>query len=306
MVYDIIILGSGPAGLTSALYGTRANKKVLVLGGTELGGQMGKTVMIENYPGFTGSGMELSNIMKKQAETFGAEIRMENATKIERHDSNWIVHTAKENLEAKVVIIATGAKPRLLMIPGTRELIGRGVSYCATCDGFFYSDKTVAVYGGGNSALSDALYLANLCQKVYIIYRRSAFTRAESILVDRVNETKNIECIFNTEISGLISNESGLTGIKTNTDKEIPLDGLFIAIGHEANTDFLSEEFKRDHEGKIISEKNSAKVIDNLFVAGDVRSGSSLQIAVATGWGCEAAMDAVSYLNKIMRAQQNA
>ena len=296
MIYDIIILGSGPAGLTAALYGARANKKTLVLGGHELGGQMGQIKNLENYPGFTGDGMVLAEFMKKQAESFGAEVAMAAATRIESGKRGFIVHADKE-YETKSVIIATGASPRKLEIQGAKEFAGRGVSYCATCDGFFYNGKTVAVYGGGNSALNDALYLANLAEKVYIIYRKPAFTRAEAVLVDRVKATKNIERIFNTEIASLEGNESGLSGLITNHGTKIPVDGLFVAIGLEANTDFLPESYKRDDHGKLVAV--GAKIADGLFVAGDVRSGNNMQICVATGWGCEAAMETIVYLNKL-------
>ena len=299
MVYDIIILGSGPAGLTAALYGARANKKTLVIGGGDLGGQMGKIATLENYPGFLGNGGDLTEFMKKQAESFGAEVIMETCQKIEKNNQVFAIRTEKQTYESKSVIIATGATARKLEIEGAKEYAGRGVSYCATCDGFFYKGKTVAVYGGGNSALNDALYLANQAEKVYIIYRKPAFTRAEAILVDRVKATPNIECIFDTEIESLGGDESGLTFLTTNRGDKISADGLFVAIGHEANTDFLGEEYKRDNLGKLVSGDGGARIADGLFVAGDVRSANKMQICVATGWGCEAAMDAVAYINKL-------
>jgi len=296
MIYDIAIIGSGPAGLTAAIYGARANKSVLVLGGAELGGQMGRIAQLENYPGFLGNGMDLAEFMKKQAESFGAVVIMESSLKIDKNDAGFSIRTEKAAYDAKTVIVATGGSPKRLEIRGAKEFTGRGVSYCATCDGFFYNGKTVAVYGGGNSALNDALYLANLAEKVLIIYRKPAFTRGERVLVDRVESAKNIECLFNTEIESLDGDESGLTFLTTNHGQKIPVDGLFVAIGHEANTDFLSEEFSRDNLGKLVADGTT--IADGLFVAGDVRSGNKMQICVATGWGCEAAMDAVAYLNK--------
>jgi thioredoxin reductase (NADPH) len=158
MIYDIMVLGSGPAGLTAALYGARANKNVLVLGGDSLGGQMGEIAKLENYPGWTGSGTDLAEFMKKQAESFGAEFNTEHCSSIEKSGSGWVIRTQQNEYEAKSIIIATGASPKKLEILGAREFTGKGVSYCATCDGFFYSGKVVAVYGGGNSALNDALY----------------------------------------------------------------------------------------------------------------------------------------------------
>ena len=299
MIYDIIILGAGPAGMTAALYGARANKKTLVLGGDSLGGQMGKIPDLENYPGFLGHGMELSEFMKKQAEKFGAEFIMEKSAKVDRSGDNFTTVTESgTSFESKTVIIATGASPRKLAISGAAEFTGRGVSYCATCDGFFYKDKTVAVYGGGNSAMNDALYLANVAKKVYIIYRKAEFSRAEAVLVERVKAAANIECLFETEIESLSGDATGLTGLKTNHGNELAVDGVFVAIGMEANTDYLSEEFKRDNLGKLSTDSDSARIADGIFAAGDIRSINQMQICVATGWGCEAAMSAILYLNK--------
>ena len=298
MIYDIIILGSGPAGLTAAIYGSRANKNVLVLGGSDLGGQASGIPKVENYPGFIGSGLDLCEFMKKQAESFGTKFVFAAAKSVKNNGVFVISADDGNEYEAKSVIIATGASPKKLEIKGARELTGHGVSYCATCDGFFFSGKPVAVYGGGNSALNDALYLANIASKVYIIYRKESFTRAEAILVKRVQETSNIECVFNTEIASIEGAESGLSSITTNHGNKIDVEGLFVAIGHEANTDFLSEDYKRDQFGKLATDVNSAKISDGLFVAGDVRSSNKMQICVATGWGCEAAMDAIAYLNK--------
>ncbi|MDR2769819.1 MAG: FAD-dependent oxidoreductase [Rickettsiales bacterium] len=296
MDYDVIVLGGGPAGFTAALYAARANKNTLVLLGGTLGGQMAGIPKLENYPGFAGSGLELAEFMKKQAESFGAKFKAESCTKIDKIGGGWRVAADGGELEARAVIIATGASPKKLDIEGAKEFSGKGVSYCATCDGFFYKDKDVAVYGGGNSALNDALYLANLAKKVYIIYRKEAFTRAEDVLVERVADTDNIECMFGTEIESLAGNESGLSSLKTKDGKTISISGLFVAIGHEANTDFLDEEYARDQLGKLAAD--GTRIAEGLFVAGDVRSGNKMQICVAAGWGCEAAMDAIAFLNK--------
>jgi len=305
MIYDIIILGSGPAGLTAALYGARANKKTLILGGLEFGGQTAGIAKLENYPGFAGSGLELSEFIKNQATSFGAEYIQTGAKSVNRKNgTSWEVAADNgETYESRTIIIATGAKAKKLEIKGAKEFTGKGVSYCATCDGFFYSGKIVAVYGGGNTALNDALYLANLAEKVYIIYRKSAFTRAEAVLVDRVNETKNIKCVFDTEISEVVGDNNGMTGLLVkseikNQESEIAADGLFVAIGHEANTDFLPEDFERDNQGRLLTDPNSARIGHGLFAAGDVRHTGKMQICTATGWGCEAAMDAIAYVNK--------
>jgi thioredoxin reductase (NADPH) len=296
-MYDIIILGSGPAGLTSALYGARAGKKTLVLGGPTLGGQTAGIAVLENYPGWAGSGMELSLFMKKQAESFGAQIAFESVKSVEPSDESFRILTDDgKEYNSKTVIIATGASPRKLEIEGARELFGKGVSYCATCDGFFYNDKTVLVIGGGNSALNDALYLSDLAETVKIIYRKPSFTRAEQVLVDRVHARENIECIFDTDLKKLATkpdSEEGELIATISGDKEIIAHGVFVAIGHEANTDYLSEDIKRDDMGRLIP----GELPRGMYVAGDVQSGIKMQIATAVGAGCEAAMDAIAHIN---------
>lgn len=297
-MYDIIILGSGPAGLTSAIYCGRANKNTLVMGGDSLGGQTASIATLENYPGWSGSGFELIEFMKKQAESFGAKIKMRSAAHIENSaDGTFVItDTTGEKYETHAIILATGASPRKLEIEGAREFFGRGVSYCATCDGFFYSGKTVLVIGGGNSALNDALYLADIAKTVKIVYRKSAFTRAEAVLRDRVAAKGNIECLFNTDlkkISARPNSESGELVATTLDDQQIVCDGIFVAIGHEANTDYLTEDIKRDELGRIAPES----LPRGMFVAGDVHSNIKMQIATAVGTGCTAAMDAISYIN---------
>lgn len=298
-MYDVIILGSGPAGLTAALYTARANKKTIVLGGDRLGGQMAGIATLENYPGWAGSGFELAQFMKKQCETFGATVDAVCAKNItgDAEAGYTVVCDNGAEYQGKVVIIATGASPRKLEIEGVREFMGRGVSYCATCDGFFYSGKTVVVMGGGNSALNDALYLADLAKTVKIVYRKSAFCRAEAVLRERVEARDNIECLFNTDLVKIAAKPDSQDGelILTTTDgAEIVTDGLFVAIGHEANTDYLTEDVARDAMGRLAPDALPV----GMFVAGDVHSNLKMQIATAVGTGCSAAMDAILYLNK--------
>jgi len=298
-MYDVIILGSGPAGLTAAIYCGRANKNTLVMGGDTLGGQTSTIPTLENYPGWHGSGLELIDFMKKQAESFGARVQMKTAKHIENgeHGTFVVTDTHDNKYETRAIILATGASPRKLEIAGAREFFGRGVSYCATCDGFFYTDKTVLVIGGGNSALNDALYLSDIAKTVKIIYRKSSFTRAEEIIRQRVAEKKNIECIFNTELKSISARPNSETGeliATTTNDEQIICDGIFVAIGHEANTDYLTEDIKRDDLGRIAPDALPA----GMFVAGDVHSNIKMQIATAVGTGCTAAMDAIAYLNK--------
>ncbi len=295
-MYDIIILGSGPAGLTAAIYCARANKKTLIIAGDTLGGQTGEIANLENFPGYMGSGMDWIQSTLKQATGFGAEIAYTSATDITWDDN--FTYTVKcdngKTFTASAIVMATGARARRLEIQGARELVGNGVSYCATCDGFFYSGKKVLVIGGGNSALNDALYLADLAAEVKIVYRKSAFTRAEAIVRDRVAARENIKPIFNTELKSIRKNpETGELIATTTTDDDIVCDGIFVAIGHEANTDYLTESIKRDDVGRI----ESANLPRGLFVAGDEKSGIKMQVATAVGSGCSAAMDAIAYIN---------
>lgn len=293
---DCIILGSGPAGLTAAIYCGRAKKSAIVLAGSTLGGQTGEIAKLENYPGWAGSGMELIMFMKKQAESFGTKIEYASATDIKFNDDNTytVMCDNGKSFDAKTVILATGATARRLEIDGAREFFGHGVSYCATCDGFFYNGRDVLVIGGGNGALNDALYLADVAKNVTIVYRKAEFFRAEAVLRDRVAERANIKCMFNTELKSIAQKPDSDRLIATTTDgKQIETDGIFVAIGHEANTDYLSETIKRDEMGRIVPESLPA----GMFVAGDVRGNIKMQIATAVGTGCTAAMDAIAYLN---------
>lgn len=295
-MYDVIILGSGPAGLTAALYAGRANKKTIVLGGPTLGGQMSQIAKLENYPGWAGDGLGLAEFMKRQAESFGAKIVFVSAKSVDGDvESGFnILGDDSKHYVGKTVIFATGASPRKLEIDGARELLGKGVSYCATCDGFFYYGKDVMVMGGGNSALNDALYLADIAKSVKIVYRKGAFTRAEAVLRQRVAERENIECLFNTDLKKIAAVPgSEKLVVTTLDDTEIEIDGLFVAIGHEANTDYLTEDVARDEMGRLAPDRLPA----GTFVAGDVHSNIKMQIATAVGTGCTAAMDAIAYLN---------
>ncbi len=295
-MFDCIILGSGPAGLTAAIYCGRAKKNTLVLAGASLGGQTGEIAKLENYPGWAGSGMELIMFMKKQASSFGAKFEFASATDIKFNDDGTftVICDNGKSMDAKTIILATGAMARRLEIDGAREFFGHGVSYCATCDGFFYNGRDVLVIGGGNAALNDALYLADVAKNVTIIYRKSEFFRAEAVLRDRVKERENIKCMFNTELKSISKKPDSERLIATTTNgDEIETDGIFVAIGHEANTDYLSETIKRDDMGRIAPES----LPHGMFVAGDVHSNIKMQIATAVGTGCSAAMDAIAYLN---------
>ena len=293
-MYDVIVLGSGPAGLTAALYTARAKKKTLVLGGDSFGGQLNVIHSLENYPGFIGTGPALGEFMKKQAMDAGAELEMEEAAKISAADAGFAIATKSgKEYSARALIIATGAKPRKMEVKGAKEFLGRGVSYCATCDGFFYNDKEVIIVGGGNSALSDALYMANIAKTVKIVYRKDSFARAEQVLVDRVKEKANISVMWHTELAEVGGSEEGVAFVVTTKGEKILCDGVFVAIGHEANTDYLNENIARDNMGRLVPEAMPT----GMYIAGDVRSGIKMQVATAVGWGCEVAMDAIAFLN---------
>lgn len=297
-MYDIIILGSGPAGLTAAIYAARANKKTLIIAGDTIGGQTAEIANLENFPGYTGSGMDWIQSTLAQATRFGAEIAYASATDI-KWDDNYkydVICNNGQTYTCSAVIMATGARPRELEIDGARELMGHGVSYCATCDGFFYSGKRVLVIGGGNAALNDALYLADLADDVKIIYRKPSFTRAEAIIRDRVMTNKKITPVFDTELKSIHKRDNAPDGelVATTTDgREIICDGIFVAIGHEANTDYLTEQISRDDMGRIAP----SALPRGMFVAGDEHSGIKMQVATAVGTGCSAAIDAIAYIN---------
>jgi len=295
-MYDVVILGSGPAGLTAAIYCGRANKNTVVLSGESLGGQTGEIAKLENYPGWAGSGMELILFMKKQAESFGAKIEFASAKDIKFNDDGTytVVCDNNKSFDAHVVILATGARARRLEIEGAQEFFGRGVSYCATCDGFSYSGQDVLVIGGGNAALNDALYLSDVAKNVKIIYRKPFFTRAEAVVRERVLSKQNIECIYNTELKSIAKDDKSDKLIATTTTGEqIKTDGIFVAIGHEPNTDYLPETVKRDNMGRLDPDDLPA----GMFVAGDVKSNLQMQIATAVGTACTAAVSAIKYLN---------
>jgi len=297
-MYDVVILGSGPAGLTAAIYCARAKKNVIVLAGDSLGGQTSEIAKLENYPGWNGSGMELIQFMKNQATSFGAKIEFASATDIKFNDDGTysVVCDNNKTLDTRVVILATGSRARRLEIEGANEFFGHGVSYCATCDGFFYSGREVLVIGGGNAALNDALYLSDVAKNVKIIYRKPSFTRAEAVIRERVLEKENIECIYNTELKSIAkAGDSDRLVATTTTDEKIECDGIFVAIGHEANTDYLSESIKRDEMGRI----DPKDLPRGMFVAGDIKSNIHMQIATAVGTACIASMDAVKYLNSL-------
>lgn len=301
MIYDIIIIGSGPAGLTAAIYATRANLKTLMIAGSKWGGQLQLTTLVENYPGFPDGiqGPDLMNAMRKQAERFGAEIKDVDFKTADFSKVPFRIAANGETFWGKTVIIATGADTKWLNVPGEKEKIGRGVSSCAPCDAFFFKEKNVIVVGGGDSAMEEALVLTKFAREVSIVHRREEF-KASQIMLDRAKKNLKIKFILNSEVTEILG-ESKVTGAKitnnkTNEVTNLPIDGVFVAIGHIPN----SKVFK----GIDVDEKGFIKVadhyktnIDGVFVAGDVHDAHYKQAVTAAGFGCAAALEAEKWLS---------
>lgn len=298
--YDIVIVGAGTAGLSAAIYAVRAGKSVIVLEATTHGGQIVNTPEVENYPGIQKiSGFEFANNLYKQAKSLGAEVIYEKVIGIEVNGEEKIVHTTKEDYQAKAVILATGAKNRPLGLEHEKEWIGAGISYCATCDGMFYRGKDVAVAGGGNTALEDAIFLTNYCRKVYLIHRRDAF-RGEEKLLQTLKEKPNVEFVLNANITRLIG-EDGVDGVEVedkNTHEKRVLDvmGLFVAIGQmPENSEFINV-VDLDKGGYIEAKEDCKTKTKGIFTAGDCRTKKVRQLATAASDGAIAALAACEYI----------
>ena len=293
-MYDIIVIGGGPAGLTAAIYARRAGKKCLVLEATACGGQILNTNKITNYPAIADvSGPELAKSMSEQAEQLGAEIEYDKVTSINPIDGGFELVCEEDNYSARSVIIAAGTTPRKLDLPREDELVGRGISYCTTCDGAFYKDKTVAIYGGGYSAAYGALYLADLANKVYLIHHHDEL-RAVGDVVEALRNNPKIEILLGSDISEL-TGDTKLSGVKLANGNEIAIDGLFVAIGREPHCDFC-DGLEKDDEGYIVADEGCATNIPGIFVAGDIRTKKLRQIVTATADGAAAAESAIRYL----------
>ena len=295
-MYDIIIVGAGPAGLTSAIYARRAMKSVLVLEALSYGGQIINTLSIENYPAMPGvSGFDFATNLYNQAKDLGADIKFEKVLEIKDGSLKKVV-TSKGSYECKCIIIATGCENRKLGLPLEEELTGRGISYCATCDGNFYKGKIVAVVGGGNTALEDALYLSDIASKVYLIHRREEFRGEESTL-NLLKKKGNIEFILNSNVTKLVGNEK-LEKIIVNDDKEIEVSGLFVAIGKIPENENFRKLINLDDNGYIDSSEDCHTNVSGIFVAGDARRKDLRQLVTATSDGAVAANEAIKYINE--------
>jgi len=302
---NVIIIGTGCAGYTAAIYTGRANLTPLMLTGTQPGGQLTTTTEVENFPGFPEGimGPELMMNMQKQSEKFGARIEYTNVEAVEkRDDGSFLVKTSSGNHESHTVIIATGAAPKHLGLPNEKELIGRGLTSCATCDGAFYRDVPVAVIGGGDSAAEEATFLTRFASKVYLIHRREEL-RASKIMADRALANPKIEPVWNSTVTEYLTDEAGemravkLKNLVTGEESELELKCVFVAIGHVPNSAFLGDLVDKDENGYIIqSDGRTATKTAGLFAAGDVADHYYRQAVTAAGQGCAAALEAERYL----------
>ena len=293
-MYDIIIIGAGPAGLTAAIYACRANKKTLVLEASAYGGQIISTLDIENYPAEPKiTGVELAKKMYAQAKELGADFEFEKVTEIVDNGETKTVKTEDDEYTAKAIIIATGTETKKLGLENEDKFLGHGVSYCATCDGNFFKGKTVAVAGGGNSALYEALYLADIVEKVYLIHRRDEF-RGDDSLVESLKEKGNVEFILGSNVTKL-NGEENLESIEINNEKTLEVSALFVAVGREPKVDFV--KVQKDINGYVQAGEDGKTNIEGIFVAGDTRTKLTRQIVTATADGANAATSAIKYLS---------
>ncbi len=297
----VIIIGSGPAGLTAAIYAARANLEPLVLTGKELGGQIATTTEVENYPAFPGgiTGPELTEAMKKQAEKFGARLEMDEAVEVDLKRRPLWLKTQLSEYQTQAMIIASGASPRKLGVPGENQFIGRGVSYCATCDGFFFRGKHVMVVGGGDSALQESLFLTKFASKVDIVHRRDAL-RAGPALVSRAEKNEKIGYVWDTVVTQIKGEGKvqavTLKNVRTGQESDQPVDGVFVYIGHVPNTQIFKGQLDMDDEGYLAVDGRLHTNIPGVFAAGESHDHWFRQAIVSAGYGCMAAMEAEKYL----------
>lgn len=302
--YDVLIIGGGGAGLTAAIYTSRANLKTLLLEKLTPGGQIALTDMVENYPGFPEAvtGTDISIRMEEQAKKYGTEVQYEEVIALSKRGTGFEVKTAGATYEAKSIIIASGASFRMLGASGERELTGRGVSYCATCDGAFFKNKEIVVVGGGDSAMQEGLFLTRFVTKLSVIHRRDKL-RASPILQDRAKENPKFKFIWDTVVTQISGDKKvekvKLKNLKTNEEQDFKTDGVFIFIGHDPATKFLQGFAELDEKGYVKTNDQLETSVPGTFAAGEVRAGAIKQLVSACGEGCEAALSAQAYLEEL-------
>lgn len=304
MTEKVIIIGSGPAGLTAAIYNARAQLEPLVLVGHALGGQVAVSSEIENYPGFPEglTGPELAGLFQKQAERFGARIEYDQVSSVDLFVRPFKVQTHSGEYEAHALIITSGSSTRKLGVTGEAQFAGRGVSYCATCDGFFYRDKEIVMVGGGDAAVEEAMFLTRFATRVYQVHRRDRL-RAEKYMQERAFRNKKLEFIWDTVVEEIVGDQAvtgvRLRNVKTDQERLLPVQGIFVAIGHTPNTGFLGGQVTLNEQGYIVTDERGRTNVPGVYAAGDVQDWLYRQVATSVGSGCRAAMEVEKYIAEL-------
>lgn len=303
-MYNVVIIGSGCAGLTAAIYAARANLKPLVLDGHEPGGQLSLTTHVENFPGFPEGilGPELIEKMREQAKKFGTEFRAGTVTEVDLTSRPFRISAGKDVYEAETLIVAAGASARLLGLKGEKELIGRGLSTCATCDGYFFRGKAIAVVGGGDSAMEESNFLSRYASHVYLIHRRDEF-RASKIMIDRARANPKVEFLIPYVVEEILTRDGLVNGVRvrnttTGETRELELHGVFVAIGHDPNSTVFRGKIDMDENGYLVSRNGTLTNVPGVFIAGDVQDHRYRQAVTAAASGCMAALDAEKFLEE--------